>query len=55
MTGMMVRPMAYEMQNVQQIRDKIKQVFDWNCPMNDAMILKRYTMSSDGDLVMIVR
>ena len=55
MTGMMEHPMAYDMQNVQQIRDKIKQVFDWNCPMNDAMLLKRYTMSSDGDLVMIVR
>lgn len=42
-------------QKIQQIREKIKQVFDWDCTMNDMMLLKRYTISSDGDLVMIVR
>ena len=42
-------------QKIQQIREKIKQVFDWNCTMNDTMLLKRYTISCDGDLVMIVR
>ena len=47
--------MGYDVQKIQQIREKVKQVFDWNCPMNDAMLLRRYTMDSDGDLVMIVR
>lgn len=50
----MEQPMGYDLQKIQQIREKIKLVFDWNCPMNDAMLLKRYTIASDGDLVMIV-
>ncbi len=50
----MEQTMGYDVQKIQQIRDKVKQVFDWNCPMNDAMLLKRYTIDRDGDLVMIV-
>ncbi|GAB6286777.1 MAG: hypothetical protein STSR0009_29800 [Methanoregula sp.] len=42
-------------QKLQQIREKIHQVFDRDCTMNDTMLLKRYTLSSDGDLIMIVR
>ena len=55
MTVMTEQTMGYDVQKIQQIRDKVKQVFDWNCPMNDTMLLKRYTIDSDGDLVMIVR
>ena len=47
--------MGYDVQKIQQIREKVKQVFDWNCSMNDAMLLRRYTLDSDGDLVMIIR
>ena len=47
--------MGYDVQKIQQIREKVKQVFDWNCSMNDVMLLRRYTIDSDGDLVMIVR
>jgi len=42
-------------QKIQHIREKIHQVFDRDSTMNDTMLLKRYTLSSDGDLVMIVR
>ena len=55
MTVMTEQTMGYDVQKIQQIREKVKLVFDWNCPMNDAMLLKRYTIDSDGDLVMIVR
>jgi len=55
MTGIMEQPMGYDVQKIQQIREKIKQVFDRDCPMNDTMLLKRYTIASDGDLVMILR
>ncbi|MDD3135565.1 MAG: hypothetical protein WC295_11540 [Methanoregula sp.] len=41
-------------QKIQHIREKIHQVFDRDSTMNDTMLLKRYTLSSDGDLVMIV-
>jgi hypothetical protein len=54
-TMIIEQPMGYDVQKIQQIREKIKQVFDWNCPMDDAMLLKRYAIASDGDLVMIVR
>jgi len=47
--------MTCDGQKIQQIRAKIKQVFDRNCTMNDAMLLRRYTISREGDLVMIVR
>jgi hypothetical protein len=55
MTGIMEQPIGYDVQKIQQIREKIKQVFDWNCPMNDDILLKRFTIASDGDLVMIIR
>jgi predicted polyphosphate/ATP-dependent NAD kinase len=55
MTVMTEQTMGYDVQKIQQIREKVKQVFDWNCSMNDTMLLRRYTIDSDGDLVMIVR
>jgi len=47
--------MTCDGQKIQQIREKIKQVFNRNCTMNDTMLLKRYTISCDGELVMIIR
>jgi len=52
---MMGQPMAYNCQKIQQIREKIKIVFGRNCTMTDDMLLKRYAMSGDGELVMIVK
>ena len=55
MTGIMEQPVGYDVQKIQQIKEKIKQVFDRDCLMNDTMLLKRYTIAGDGDLVMILR
>jgi hypothetical protein len=38
-----------------QIRQKIKEVFGWDCTMKDDVLVKRYTMTSDGELIMILR
>jgi hypothetical protein len=38
-----------------QIRQKIKEVFGWDCTMKDDVLVKRYAMTSDGDLIMILR
>ncbi len=38
-----------------RIREKIKIVFGQETSMNDAMIAKRFTLSSDDELIMIVR
>lgn len=34
------------------IRMKIKEVFGWDCTMNDDILLKRYCVSAEGDLIM---
>ena len=38
-----------------QIRQKIKEVFGWDCAINDDMLLKRYSITSDGELIVIVK
>jgi len=38
-----------------QIRQKIKEIFGSDCAMNDEMLLKRYTVTSDGELIVIVK
>jgi hypothetical protein len=45
------QPMPYDSPKVAQIRQKIKEVFGWNCAMNDDMLIKRYTVTDDGDLI----
>jgi hypothetical protein len=55
MTLMADHVMGYDMQRAREIREKLQDIFFWDCPMNDTMLLKRYTVDSDGDLVMIVR
>jgi len=47
--------MTCDAQKIQHIREKIRQIFNWDCTMNDTVLLKRYTISPDGDLVIIVR
>ncbi|MEI8331983.1 MAG: hypothetical protein WCF90_10120 [Methanomicrobiales archaeon] len=38
-----------------RIREKIREVFGRETSMNDDTLLKRYALSGDGDLVMILR
>ena len=38
-----------------QIRKKIKDVFGWECTMNDDMLVKFYSITIDGELVMILK
>ena len=34
------------------IRMKIKEVFGWDCTMNDEILVKRYCVTAEGDLIM---
>jgi len=52
---MMGRPMTNESRKTVQIRQKIKEIFGWECAMNDDMLLKRYMITSDGELIVIVK
>jgi len=47
--------MTTESQKTVQIRQKIKEVFGWDCAMKDDLLLKSYTLTSDGDLIVIVK
>jgi hypothetical protein len=42
-------------QRLVQIRQKIKDVFGWDCSMTDDALVKRYSITLDGELVMIVK
>jgi hypothetical protein len=52
---MMEKPMKNESLKTVQIRQKIKEIFGWDCAMNDDMLLNRYSITSDGELIMIVK
>ncbi len=52
---MMGKPLTNENGKTVQIRQKIKEVFGWDCAMNDDMLLKSYTITSDGELIVIVK
>ncbi len=45
----------YNVQKLCMIREKIKEVFGQETSMNDDVLSKRYTISSEGDLIMILR
>lgn len=45
----------YSVQTPGRIREKIREVFGRDTSMHDDILLKRYTLSSEGDLVMILR
>jgi len=47
--------MTTESRKAVQIRQKIKEIFGSDCAMNDDILLKRYTVTSDGDLIVIVK
>jgi hypothetical protein len=42
-------------QKLVQIRQKIKDVFGWESMMTDNMLVKCYSITIDGELVMIVK
>jgi phosphoribosylpyrophosphate synthetase len=52
---MIEKPMITESQKTVQIRQKIKEVFGWDCVMKDDLLLHRYTLTSEGDLIVIVK
>jgi hypothetical protein len=49
------RPMTNESRKTNEIRQKIREVFGWDCAMNDDVLLQRYTITSDGELIVIVK
>lgn len=48
-------PDTNERRKTIQIREKIKEIFGSECAMNDDMLLKSYTVTSDGELIVIVK
>jgi hypothetical protein len=38
-------------QKTVRIRQKIKEVFGWDCTMSDDILVKRYSVTADGDLI----
>jgi hypothetical protein len=52
---MVSRPLTMEnmatstSQRIVQIRQKIKEVFGWDCTMKDDVLVKRYSMTSEGN------
>ena len=38
-------------QKTVRIRQKIKEVFGWDCTMSDDTLVKRYSVTADGDLI----
>jgi len=55
LTRRMAQPSHYDYQKIQRIRERIKEVFGRESIMNDELLLKRYNITPDGDLIMIVR
>lgn len=51
----MEQPLANENQKILKIRQKIKEIFDCDCSMNDQMLMKRYAITDNGELVIYVR
>jgi len=52
---MMEKSLTNQSRKIIQIRQKIKEIFGWDCAMNDDILLQRYTVTSDGDLIVIVK
>ncbi len=49
------KPMMNENQKIVRIRQKINEIFECDCSMNDHVLVKRYTITDDGELIMIVK
>jgi hypothetical protein len=54
-THFMEKPMVKENQKIVRIRQKIKEIFDCDCSMNDQMLMKRYAITDNGELIIYVK
>ncbi|MFA6331951.1 MAG: hypothetical protein WCX22_03275 [Methanoregula sp.] len=45
----------YDYQYLDRIREKFHEVFGNDCPLQDDMILQRYNLTNEGDLVMFLQ
>jgi hypothetical protein len=45
---------GYDSERLRRIRDKIRVVFGRESAMDDSLLSRRYTLTENGDLVMIV-
>jgi len=49
------KPVTCKSGKTVQIRQKIKEVFGWDCAMKDDLLLQGYTLTSNGELIVIVK
>jgi len=47
---MMEKTATSNSHGIVQIRQKIKEVFGWDCTMKDDVLVKRYSMTSNGGI-----
>ena len=47
--------MVNENQKIVRIRQKIREIFDSDCSMNDNMLMKRYAITDNGELIIYVK
>ena len=45
----------YDSEKITHIREKIKVVFECECLLDDVTISEKYNITSDGDLIMILK
>ena len=50
-----IRIAKYDSEKITKIREKIEVVFESECLLDDATLSERYDLTTDGDLVMILR
>jgi hypothetical protein len=46
---------AYDYRRLDRIREKFHEVFGSECTLRDDVLMKRYTVSPNGDLIMFIR
>jgi len=46
---------AYDYRRLGRIREKFHEVFGSECTLRDDVLLKRYNLSPDGELIMFIR
>jgi hypothetical protein len=54
-TGIREKPMVNKSSKTALIRQKIKEIFGSDCEMDDDILLRRYTITSEGELIVIVK
>jgi hypothetical protein len=46
---------AYDYRHLDRIREKFHEVFGSECTLRDDVLMKRYNLSLDGELIMFIR